>query len=317
MTNNKAIFAPTPDNLKRAGQCLRDGQLVAFATETVYGLGADATNETAVAGIFAAKERPSFNPLIVHVPNVEAARKLVEFTPLAEKLAARFWPGALTLVLPRRAESGLSLLVSAGLDTVAVRVPAHQGANALLQAAERPIAAPSANRSGTISPTMAAHVAQSLPGKTAMIIDGGSCNVGVESTVVDACGDVCALLRPGGIAVEELRDCVGELIFADDTPDAPKSPGMLLSHYAPDLPVELNVSVKQEGDAYLGFGPTCPDCDLNLSVTGDLQEAAANLFAMMRELDQKGFNRLAVAPIPLHGLGLAINDRLKRAAAPR
>jgi L-threonylcarbamoyladenylate synthase len=317
MNEDQSIFAPTENRIAQAGEVIRRGGLVAFATETVYGLGADATSESAVASIFAAKERPSFNPLIVHVPDIDAARKLVHFTDAAEKLAAAFWPGALTLVLPRRADSGLSLLVSAGLDTVAVRVPNHETAHALLIAADRPIAAPSANKSGQISPTQAEHVAQSLPNKVDMILDGGSCSVGLESTVVDACGSQVGFLRPGGISIEEIEACVGPLIFPDDAPDAPKSPGMLTSHYAPTLPMRLNVMHKGDCELLLGFGPDCVDADLNLSPTGDLKEAAANLFSMMRKLDQVGYKALVVSPIPKDGLGLAINDRLKRAAAPR
>lgn len=317
MTEETRIFKPTMDMITKAGCVIRDGGLVAFATETVYGLGADATSEEAVASIFAAKERPSFNPLIVHVPDVEAARKLVHFTDMGEKLAAAFWPGALTLVLRRRSDSGLSLLVSAGLDTVAVRVPNHQTANALLKSANRPIAAPSANKSGEISPSEAAHVAQSLPGKVDMILNGGSCSVGLESTVVDACGTQVGFLRPGGVSIEELEACVGPLIYPDDAPDAPKSPGMLTSHYAPSLPMRLNVTCKGEGELLLGFGPNCEDADLNLSASGNLNEAAANLFSMMRKLDKIDYKTLCVSPIPKDGLGLAINDRLKRAAAPR
>jgi L-threonylcarbamoyladenylate synthase len=305
------------DMITKAGCVIRDGGLVAFPTETVYGLGADATSEEAVAGIFAAKERPSFNPLIVHVPDLETAQKLVHFTPAAEKLAAEFWPGALTLVLPRKEDSGLSLLVSAGLDTVAVRMPNHQIATSLLNSSGRPIAAPSANKSGQISPTQAQHVAQSLPGKVDMILDGGSCEVGLESTVVDACGDQVGFLRPGGVSIEELEAVVGPLIFPDDAPDAPKSPGMLTSHYAPNLPMRLNADEKRDGEILLGFGPDCEHAALNLSPSGNLNEAAANLFAMMRELDREGYQTMAVSPIPQNGLGLAINDRLKRAAAPR
>lgn len=316
MNEDQSIFAPTADRIAQAGEVIRNGGLVAFATETVYGLGADATNEDAVASIFAAKERPSFNPLIVHVPNIEATRKLVHFTDAAEKLAARFWPGALTLVLPRRADSGLSLLVSAGLDTVAVRVPNHDMAHALLIAADRPIAAPSANKSGQISPTLASHVAQSLGAKVDMILDGGACHVGLESTVVDACGDQVGFLRPGGISIEELEDCVGPLIFPNDAPDAPKSPGMMTSHYAPTLPMRLNATDIKDGEILLGFG-VCGGATLNLSPSGNLAEAAANLFAMMRELDREGYQTMAVSPIPKQGLGLAINDRLTRAAAPR
>jgi len=317
MSEADRIFRPTIDIITKAGCVIRDGGLVAFPTETVYGLGADATSEEATASIFAAKERPSFNPLIVHVPDVEAARKLVEFTPMAEKLVAEFWPGALTLVLPRKKDSGLSLLVSAGLDTVAVRMPNHPIATELLKASGKPIAAPSANKSGQISPTQAQHVARSLHGKVDMILDGGSCEVGLESTVVDAGGEQVGFLRPGGVSIEQLEAVVGPMIFPDDAPDAPKSPGMLTSHYAPDLPMRLNATNLHEGEILLGFGPNCEKSTLNLSPSGNLNEAAANLFAMMRELDLEGYKCMAVSPIPQDGLGLAINDRLKRAAAPR
>ncbi|NVK17583.1 MAG: threonylcarbamoyl-AMP synthase [Methylocystaceae bacterium] len=316
MNIETSIYPATEDTIKKAGEVIVRGGLVAFPTETVYGLGADATSEEAVASIFAAKERPSFNPLIVHVPDMDAAKELVEFTPAAEKLAATFWPGALTLVLPRKKDASLSLLVSAGLDTVAVRMPNHPIATRLLRAAGKPIAAPSANKSGQISPTLAAHVAQSLPGKVDMIVDGGPCAVGLESTVVDACGDQVGFLRPGGISIEQLENVVGPLIFPDDAPDAPKSPGMLTSHYAPTLPMRLNADQIEEGEILLGFGK-CEKASLNLSPKGNLEEAAANLFAMMRDLDQVGYKRMAVSPIPKEGLGLAINDRLKRAAAPR
>lgn len=317
MQTDQNIFVANERNLARAGKTLRDGQLVAFPTETVYGLGGDATSEEAVASIFATKERPSFNPLIVHVPDLETATKLVEITPQADKLMRAFWPGALTLVLPRKKNSGLSLLVSAGLETVAIRFPNHKIAQNLLRAAQRPIAAPSANKSGEISPTQAQHVAQSLGQKVPMIINGGSCQVGLESTVVDACADQVGFLRPGSVTPTQLEEITGPLLYPDDSPDAPKSPGMLTSHYAPDLPVRLNADQKREGEILLGFGANCSDASLNLSPSANLQEAAANLFAMMRQLDQKGYKTMAVSPIPQEGLGIAINDRLTRAAAPR
>ena len=316
MSIETSIYPATDDALTQAGEVITRGGLVAFPTETVYGLGADATSEEAVASIFAAKERPSFNPLIVHVPDIEAAKELVAFTPAAEKLAAAFWPGALTLVLPRKKDAKLSLLVSAGLDTVAVRMPNHPIATQLLRAAGKPIAAPSANKSGQISPTLATHVVQSLPGKVDIILDGGACAVGLESTVVDACGEQVGFLRPGGISIEQLETIVGPLIFPDDAPDAPKSPGMLTSHYAPTLPMRLNATDIKDGEILLGFG-VCNGATLNLSPSGNLAEAAANLFAMMRELDREGYQTMAVSPIPKQGLGLAINDRLTRAAAPR
>ena len=294
---------------------LRAGELVAFPTETVYGLGADATNDTAVARVFAVKARPRFNPLIVHVPDGAAAERLVRLDGRARSLAERFWPGPLTLVLPRRDDAALSLLVSAGLDTVAVRVPDHPGAQALLAATGRPIAAPSANVSGRISPTTAAHVAADLDSRVSLILDGGACRVGLESTVVDLSGRGMALLRPGGVAVEDLEAVVGPIAAAATGPV--RSPGMLRRHYAPRRPLRLNATDVRSGEMLLGFGPVAVAAALNLSPRADLLEAAANLFAMLRALDETlGYTGIVVAPIPDHGLGLAINDRLRRAAAP-
>lgn len=310
------IESATPAAIAQGGALLRDGRLVAFPTETVYGLGADATNDRAVAAIFQAKGRPSFNPLIVHVADPADLEQLVHVTDTARAIIARFWPGPLTLVLPRRADSPISLLASAGLDTIAVRLPDHPVARAIIAASGRPIAAPSANRSGAVSPTLAEHVAESLGARVGLILDGGPCRVGVESTVLDLSGDEPALLRPGGVSVEALEDALGRrLVRPTDHADAPKSPGMLESHYAPGLPVRLNVTQPAPGEAYLGLGAV--DCTANLSPNGDLEEAAANLFALLRALDRPEFTAIAVAPIPGHGLGLAINDRLKRAAAPR
>jgi L-threonylcarbamoyladenylate synthase len=310
------IETATPAAIAIGGALLREGRLVAFPTETVYGLGADATNDRAVAAIFEAKGRPSFNPLIVHVAEAADIEKLVVVDARTRAVIARFWPGPLTLVLPRSKDSPVSLLASAGLDTVAVRLPDHPVAQAVIRAAGRPIAAPSANRSGAVSPTLAEHVAESLGTRVNLILDGGPCRVGVESTVLDLSGTEPALLRPGGVPVEALEAALGcRLVRPTDHADAPKSPGMLASHYAPGLPVRLNVTAPQAGDAVLGLGDM--DCTLNLSPTGDLEEAAANLFAMLRALDRADFSAIAVAPIPEHGLGLAINDRLRRAAAPR
>ncbi len=301
--------------LDRAAKTLRRGGLVAFPTETVYGLGADATEDTATASIFAAKGRPQFNPLIVHFADADALRRHVEVTPLAQRLADRFWPGPVTLVLKRRPDSKLSRLVSAGLDTVAVRMPAHGGARDLLRLTDRPIAAPSANASGRLSPTEAAHVAASLDGRVDLILDGGPCRVGVESTVLDATGDAPILLRPGGLAVEAVEELTGKPVIHslhDET--APKSPGMLLSHYAPGLPVRLDARTAAEGEAHLGFGPIAGT--VSLSPDGTLLEAAANLFRLLHELDDPSrYTGIAVAPVPETGLGLAINDRLRRAAA--
>ncbi len=298
----------------RAAQVLRDGGLVAFPTETVYGLGADATNGNAVAAIFAAKGRPSFNPLIVHVKNIAAAEALVDFTPEARVLAGAFWPGALTLVLPRKSDSPLSLLVSAGLDTVAIRVPSHPVAQRLLAEANKPIAAPSANTSGRVSPTTAAHVAEELGDRVDFILDDGPAHVGVESTVIGFEAGKPVLLRPGGVSREDIERIAGSLRAPTDA--KVQSPGQLESHYAPRAKLRLNAREARPGEALLAFGADAPKGAPNLSAKGDLKEAAANLFAMLRMLDKKT-GAIAVMPIPHEGLGEAINDRLNRAAAPR
>lgn len=295
---------------------IRAGRLVAFPTETVYGLGGDATNGEAVAAIFEAKGRPRFNPLIVHVPDMIAARRIGEFDKRTEELASRFWPGPLTLVVKRRADSGISELASAGLETVAIRMPAHRGARTFLAEAGRPLAAPSANRSGKVSPTTARHVADELGDAVALILDGGPCAVGLESTVLDMSCETPVLLRPGGVPLEELEEALGRKIEIAQAGAAIASPGMLESHYAPRLPLRMDADKAEAGEALLGFGPDS-DATLNLSETGDLREAAANLFAMLRRLDHPGFTAIAVMPIPEEGLGRAINDRLRRAAAPR
>ena len=312
------IAAADPAAIDDAGQLLRAGELVAFPTETVYGLGADATDERAVAAIFAAKGRPRFNPLIVHVPDLAAAEALGECGDRARRAAARFWPGPLSLVLRRRAGCVVSLLASAGLDTVAIRVPAHPVAQALLRAAGRPIAAPSANRSGRVSPTAAAHVAAELGDRVAMILDGGRTPVGIESTVLDLSGEAPVLLRPGGVALEDLTALLGPI--AAEASGTTRAPGMLASHYAPALPLRLDALAARPGEALLAFGGEAPPGFaevLWLSRSGDLAEAAANLFAMLRQIDRPAFTGIAVTPIPDHGLGRAINDRLRRAAAPR
>lgn len=311
----RAIRQASERTIAEAGRRLRAGELVAFPTETVYGLGADATNEGAVARVFAVKARPRFNPMIVHVGDRVAAERLACFDARARRLAERFWPGPLTMVLRRREDAGLSLLVSAGLDTVALRVPDHPVALALLAAAGRPIAAPSANVSGRISPTTAAHVAAELGEAPALILDGGACRVGLESTVLDLTGTEPALLRPGAVSAEELHAVVGTLASPQD--GLVRSPGMLRRHYAPGRPLRLNATDVRLGEALLGFGPAAAPAVLNLSPRGNLVEAAANLFAMLRALDDApGYTGIAVAPIPDEGLGLAINDRLRRAAAP-
>ena len=292
-------------------------------TETVYGLAANACDDNAVARIFETKGRPRFNPLIVHVAGLDMAAEYAEVTPLAEKLAAAFWPGALTLVLPRRTDCPLSLLVSAGLDTVALRAPNHPVAQDLIAATHRPLAAPSANRSGTVSPTQADHVRQSLEDAVEMILNGGSCSVGVESTIVKVDGDQAILLRPGGIARAEIEAVIGAPLAEAPKSAKPEAPGMLTSHYAPAARLRLDASAPIDGEAFLGFGEIAGDSPyaLNLSPAGNLREAAANLFAYMRKLDAlcaaHGLPGIAAAPIPTEGLGEAINDRLARAAAPR
>lgn len=314
--------------IKLGGDVLRAGGVVAFPTETVYGLGADATNDQAVATIFELKNRPTFNPLIVHVQDDLQAAELVEFNETAQKLAHAFWPGALTLVLKRKPDSPLSLVVTAGLDTVAVRVPAHPVAQALLQAAGVPVAAPSANVSGYISPTQAMHVLMQFKDGQGLnlVIDGGPSAVGVESTIIDVSEDTPVLLRPGGIAVEDIEAVVGPVLVVDKNTDdgeqsaAVTAPGQLKSHYAPSIPLRMNVAPedRQKGESLLTFGPNMPRrAALNLSKSGDLKEAAANLFTMMRALDMPGIRGIAVVPIPDEGLGRAINDRLRRASAPK
>lgn len=308
---------PTPDGLARAADLLHAGGLVAFPTETVYGLGGDARNDRAVAAIFAAKGRPSFNPLIVHVPDLAAARAVAVFDDRAEAVAAQFWPGPLTLVLPLREEAGISPLVTAGLATVAVRVPAHPVAQGLLRAFGGPLAAPSANPSGKVSPTRAAHVLAGLSGRIAAVVDGGACAVGVESTILGLDGPP-ALLRPGGVTVEALEQALGTPLAIGGSETRPNAPGQLASHYAPGAAVRLEVTQPAAGEVWVGFGP-CPGATLSLSESGDLVEAAARLFHLLREADEVAGEdgRIAFAPVPETGLGRAINDRLRRAAAPR
>jgi L-threonylcarbamoyladenylate synthase len=314
------IVPASPDTIARAAEMLRENRLVAFPTETVYGLGGDATNDRAVAAIFAAKGRPRFNPLIVHVPDLAEAERIAVFDDRARNAARQFWPGPLSLVLPRRADGGVSLLACAGLDTVAMRVPAHPVAQALLCATGRPIAAPSANRSGRVSPTIAAHVAAELGDRVTLILDGGPCEVGLESTVLDLTGPIPHLLRPGAVTRERLETALGGIAIADGNAARPRSPGQLASHYAPNLPLRLDATEARSDEVLLAFGPNpVPGFAevLFLSRTGDLVEAAANLFAMLRAADSPDFAGIAVMPIPEAGLGRAINDRLRRAAAPR
>jgi len=318
-------LSATAEATEKAGAAIREGRLVAFPTETVYGLGADATNDEAVASIFEAKGRPRFNPLIVHVTSVEEAEKHCVFNDEAAALARAFWPGGLTLVLPRRADTPLSLLVSAGLDTVAIRVPAHETAKSLLDAAKRPIAAPSANPSGRVSPTTAAHVVEGLGDAPplAYVLDGGACPLGLESTVIGFPEGIPTLLRPGAVAREEIERVLGKRLADANAASGEAgraSPGQLESHYAPGSALRLDADTVEADEVLLAFGPDTPNAEtsMNLSASGDLTEAAANLFAMLRALDATaGGRRIAVMPIPDEGLGEAINDRLKRAAAPR
>lgn len=296
---------------------LRGGGLVAFPTETVYGLGVDARNDKAVAAIYAAKGRPQFNPLIVHVDSFKTAQQFGQFNKMATALANQFWPGPLTLVVPRAKHCPISLLASAGLDSLAIRVPAHPIAQKLLQKFSGPIVAPSANPSGQISPTNADHVVAGLDGKIDYVLDGGDCSVGLESTIVSCLADKPVILRHGGLVRTDIERALGfEIMSGEDAPDALSAPGQLTSHYAPNATMRLNAETVNVDEVLLGFGDVDATC-LNLSTSANLQEAAANLFAMMRQLDDMGTKIIAVSPIPNHGLGEAINDRLKRAAAPR
>lgn len=309
------IIFPTPQALEEAACLLHKGRLLGLPTETVYGLAADATQDLAVAAIFEKKRRPTFNPLIIHGPSPQSFKEHVLWNERAEILAQTFWPGPLTLVLPRLPSSSLSLLVSAGLDTLAIRVPRHDIALTLLKKFGKLLAAPSANSSGKISPTQANHVEEDF--SDLFILDGGDTCVGLESTIVDLTGSSPLLLRPGGISQEEIESLIGPLDKPFDL--TIKAPGMMKSHYAPHLPLRLNAETPLENEAYLAFGPTPWEGDhvLNLSQKADLTEAAANLFKMMRLLDREKFHQIAVAPIPFQGLGSALNDRLQRAAAPR
>jgi len=311
------VLRPDAEAVRRGARLLHDEQLVAFPTETVYGLGALASSDGAVRRVFEAKGRPANNPLIIHVASLEEAREIAELGGMAEMLAQHFWPGPLTLVLPRAAEARVSLLATAGLPSIALRVPAHPVAQALLAEVGAPIAAPSANPSGRVSPTTAEHVAEDLADAVALVLDGGATPVGVESTVIDLAAAGPNVLRPGGVPREAIEAVVGRLLDAVET-DRPRSPGQLAVHYAPRLPVRLAAREVAADEALLALGKDSPPgarATRNLSPTGDLGEAAANLFAMLRELDRSGARAIAVVPIPERGLGLAINDRLRRAAA--
>jgi L-threonylcarbamoyladenylate synthase len=318
-------LSPEAADVDRAAELLLTGRLVAFPTETVYGLGGDATNGEAVAAVYAAKSRPAFNPLISHVSDAAAARRLGRFGRMAEALAEAFWPGPLTLVVEQLPGCPVSALATAGLTSIALRVPAHPVALDLLRDVGRPVVAPSANRSGGVSPTTAEHVLADLDGRIAAVLDGGPTVVGVESTVVACLGGSPRLLRPGGITRTAIERVLGmKLAEAPDSePNAPQAPGMLASHYAPRARLRMDVQEVEPGEAVLLFGKARPVgldkavAVLNLSEDGDLIEAAANLFSYLRRLDATGAAAIAVAPVPEDDLGEAINDRLRRAAAPR
>lgn len=309
-----------PQAIAEAACALRRGELVAFPTETVYGLGANATDGRAIASLFAAKGRPRFNPLIVHVLDRAGAKRHVAWSEAADALAVAFWPGPLTLVLPKLDGSAIADLVSAGLPNLALRAPSHPVARALLEAADVPVAAPSANRSGHVSATTAAHVADDLGDMVAMILDGGPCRLGIESTVIGLTGDEPLLLRPGSVPSADIETVLGRPLTSRPDGGTPATPGALPSHYAPRAALRLDAAEPRDGEAFLAFGPNAGDGSspaINLSPSGDLLEAAASLFAGLRRLDASGVAVIAVAPIPETGVGEAINDRLRRAAAPR
>jgi len=323
------IKVANTDSIAEAGEILKSGGLVGMPTETVYGLAGSALDGEAVARIFEAKGRPSFNPLIIHVPDLSSAAAFVEISDEARAVAHAFWPGPMTLILPRKSGCDVSELASAGLDTLAIRVPSHPVARELLKTCGVPVAAPSANKSGSLSPTTPAHVHDSLGPSVDLILAAGACDVGLESTVLDLSEDVPVILRPGAVTAEQLSDVLGlDVRYASANADVPKSPGMLLKHYAPDLPVRLNAIDLEEGEALLAFGsdrfmavkgggPASglpDDWRRNLSEVRDLHEAAANLFAMLKELDQSGAKGIAIMALPETGIGAAINDRLRRAA---
>jgi L-threonylcarbamoyladenylate synthase len=313
------LVAATKESIDRAAEALAKGEIVAFPTETVYGLGANALNAAAVAKVFAAKDRPRFNPLIVHVLGEEEAETCAVVNDTARRLMRAFWPGPLSLVLLRKSGCAIADLVSAGLDTIALRAPSNRIARALLEAARLPIAAPSANRSGRVSPTTAAHVEAELRSLPAMILDGGPCTLGLESTVVGIEDDEVTLLRLGALPRQEIEKVLGHKLAAREASSHVTSPGQLATHYAPVTPLRLDAGKPRRGEAFLAFGPDAPSfagLAINLSRRGDLTEAAANFFAALRTLDEAGEGTIAVMPIPDHGLGEAINDRLKRARIP-
>lgn len=321
--NSPTILPGSEAGIARAANALRAGEVVAFGTETVYGLGADAYNPDAVARVFALKQRPPRNPLISHIDSLAMAENLARFDARARDIARQFWPGPLTLILPYRDDAGVADAARAGLQTIALRLPAHETARRLIAAVGRPLVAPSANKSGRLSPTSAMMVAESFAGELPLILGSGRCKIGLESTVLDLSGSEPLILRPGAITADDLAELLPGLgEFTGHEELAPKSPGLLLRHYAPRLPLRIEVRDPQLGDdeAFLGFGPN-PFASkggaqrLNLSPSGDLDEAARNLFAMLRQLEDSGAVRIAVAPVPNIGLGRAINDRLRRAAA--
>ena len=305
------ILSIEPDDIARAVRVLRSGGLVGLPTETVYGLAADASNDHAVARIYTAKGRPSFNPLIAHVCDLEMAQREGVFRPNALALVETFWPGPLTLVVDVAQTGRVCDLARAGLDSIALRMPAHAIPINVIKAFGGPLVAPSANPSGQISPTSLQHVMTDMGDKLDLVFDGGTCAAGIESTIIDARGERPALLRPGSLALDRIEDIWPGLIRPELSPDAPQSPGQLLRHYAPRASLRLNATDVEPGEAFLGFGDG--PATLNLSARGDLEQAAANLFAMLRALDEE-YDRIAVAPIPEQGLGEAINDRLTRAA---
>jgi L-threonylcarbamoyladenylate synthase len=309
--NHGPILTASALAIAQAAAQLRDGAIVAVPTETVYGLAANAANANAVAAIYRAKGRPDFNPLIVHVPDRKAAGQIAEFNALADKLAAAFWPGPLTLVLPLREDADITKAVTAGLTSIAIRCPAHPVMQALLLASGLNLAAPSANRSGGISPTRADHVAASLGNAVPLIIDGGACRAGIESTIVAMRKDGWELLRPGPITADDIAAIAGTKSL-DSRDRRIEAPGQLASHYAPSKPVQLEVQHAQADDWLIGFGDMT--CDDNLSASSDLAEAAARLYDVLHRADQSERQRIAVAPIPNTGIGVAINDRLHRAA---
>ena len=309
------IYQATDENITYAASVIKEGGLVAFPTETVYGLGANVYDAKAVASIFAAKGRPSFNPLISHIAEKDFVKEYAKVDSRVLALADKFWPGPLTFVLNRIDDNPALDLACAGLKTVTVRMPNHEVALSLIKKSGVPIVAPSANKSQTISPTTAQHVADSLGNKVDVILDGGACRVGVESTIIDVTGKNVVLLRAGGIALEDLENFLGEkVLISHGNPDLPTSPGQMLKHYAPAHELRINAARRENDEFFIGFGDVA-DCDLNLSPSGDLCEAAANLFAYMRLADaQNEYPKLAMSPIPEKGLGLAINDRIRRAA---